>query len=263
MNHPGRALLAFPSSGHDISSRFMRSLTELEVFDREYAVQQWEKAGAPESPNPIQLRLLDNYLCVESGVNITKARNRAVATFLDDYPNCEWLWFCDTDMVFEPDLLHRMVARAMQTEAKILGALCVILTADGVIPTLFQDDPETITQVLIDWPEGVVAEVGATGTGCILIHREVFETMRGNADGSNNCWFGEDLRFGVSGSEWWIGEDLTFCLRAREAGFPVYVDTTAHVGHHKGPRVWWPTDVKTHGLKLEDQLEVEGSADGS
>lgn len=252
MEHPGRALLAFPSSGHDLSPRFMRSVTELETFDRQYSLQQWEKAGAPDSPNPLELRMLDNYLCVESGVNITKARNRAVSVFLEEYKHCSWLWFCDTDMVFEPDLLHRLVARAIQTEAKILGALAVILTADGVIPTLFQDDPETITQVLLDWPDDVVAEVAATGTGCLLIHREVLETMQANAGGSNNCWFGEELRYGASGSEWWIGEDLTFCLRAREAGYPVHVDCTTHVGHHKGPRVYWPTDVRSNPVQVPD-----------
>jgi len=256
MDHPGRALLAFPSSGHDISSRFMRSLTELETFDREYAVMQWEKAGAPDQPTPLDLRMLDNYLCVESGANITKARNRAVAVFLDEYPQCQWLWFCDTDMVFEPDLLHRLVARAIQTDTKILGGLCVIQTAEGLIPTLFSDDPETVTQVLLDWPDDVVAEVGATGTGCLLIHREVFETMRENADGSNNCWFGEEIRYGESGSEWWIGEDITFCLRAREHGYTVHVDCTTHVGHHKGPRVLWPADVRDEPVKV---LDVSGT----
>jgi cellulose synthase/poly-beta-1,6-N-acetylglucosamine synthase-like glycosyltransferase len=255
--HPGRALLAFPSSGHDISSRFMRSVTELEAFDRQYALSHWERAGAPDSPNPFDLRLLDNYLCVESGVNIIKARNRAAAVFLDDYPHCDWLWFCDTDMVFEPELLHRLIARAIQAGARIMGALAVIQTADGLIPTLFQDDPETITQVLLDWPEGVVAEVAATGTGCLLIHRSVLEEMRDLSGGSNNCWFGEELRHGASGSEWWIGEDITFCLRAREAGFKVHVDCTTHVGHHKGPQVLWPVDIRNN------RVEVPGADPGT
>lgn len=62
MDHPGRVLLAFPSTGHDISTRWLRSYAELDVWDRERAVAVWEAAGAPDSPNPLDLRLLHNYV---------------------------------------------------------------------------------------------------------------------------------------------------------------------------------------------------------
>jgi len=130
-DHPGRVLLAFPSTGHDISTRFMRSFWELDVWDRERAVQVWEALDCPESPNPIELRLLHNYVALEATANLAKARNRLCDEFLKTYTDAEWLWFVDTDMVFEPQLMHQMVARAVEHDIKILGALCVILTADG------------------------------------------------------------------------------------------------------------------------------------
>lgn len=251
-DHPGRALMAFPSSGRDISTRFLRSYVELDVFDRENAVNVWEQLGAPESPNPLDLRLLHNYLAIEASANIAKARNRLVDEFLTNYPECDWLWFCDTDMVFEPDTLHRLVRRAIECDVKILGALCVIVTADGPIPTLFIEDPETVTQVMLDWPEGTVGEVAATGTGCILIHREVLEKMQADRGGSKNAWFGFDVVLADNGSEWALGEDVSFCLRAREAGYTIHVDTTCHVGHHKGPKVWWPNECKTNPAQLPE-----------
>jgi hypothetical protein len=35
------------------------------------------------------------------------------------------------------------------------------------------------------------------------------------------------------------------------AGHDVHVDTTLHVGHHKGPKVWWPEDARTHPVSPE------------
>ena len=156
---PGQVLMAFPSTGHDISTRFLRSLVEMQAWDRVRALQVWEAAGEPESPNPLDLCLLHNYVAVEATANLAKARNRLVDEFLHnpDYEACSWLWFCDTDMVFEPDLLHRLVARAIQMDVKMLGALCVIVTAEGPVPTLFIPDADSITQVMLDWePEQVV-----------------------------------------------------------------------------------------------------------
>ena len=242
--HPGRALLAFPSSGHDISTRFLRSYIELDVFDRERAVQAWEALGCPEEPTPIDLRLLWNYVAIEAGANLAKARNRLVVEFLDNTPEAEWLWFVDSDMVFKPDTLHRLIARAVECDVKMLGALCVIVTAEGAVPTMFIDDDEAITRVMLDYQDNVVGEVAATGTGCLLVHRDVLEDMRMKRGGSIHSWFGYD-QFTTDAGEWELGEDLSFCLRAREAGWKVYVDTTLHVGHHKGAKVWWPKDARS------------------
>lgn len=247
-DHPGRVLLAYPSTGHDISTRFLRSYVEMDVFDRERAVAVWEAMGAPESPTPLDLRLLHNYVAIEASGNLAKARNGLVVEFLDHHPECDWLWFCDTDMVFAPDTLHRLIGTATHLELSILGALCVIVTAEGAVPTLFVDDPAAVTRVMLDYVEDQIAQVAATGTGCLLVHRRVLEAMRERADGSPNAWFGYDIHTTEAG-EWQLGEDISFCLRAREAGYLTHVDTTLHIGHHKGPKVWWPEDVRAHPVK--------------
>ena len=53
-----------------------------------------------------------------------------------------------------------------------------------------------------------------------------------------------------------LGEDVSFCLRAGEQGHKVYVDTTAHVGHHKGGRVYWPEDTKTMGVQPPEEPKL-------
>ncbi len=255
--HPGRVLLAFPSTGHDISTRFVRSFTELDRWDLGRAASTWEEIGCPEDVTPLDIKVLRNYVAIEASANLAKARNRLVDYFLDDYPECDWLWFCDTDMVFEPDTLHRMLARAIECDVKILGALCVLVTAEGAIPTMFVDDHESVTHVMLDYQDNTVAEVAATGTGCILIHRDVFVKMQADAGGSKNAWFGFDVVTSDTGKEWTLGEDVSFCLRARKAGFTVHVDTTAQVGHHKGPKVWWPDDCRKHPTTPKQKLEDE------
>ena len=244
-DHPGRVLMAFPSTGHDISTRFFRSYVELEAFDRQRSVEVWEAIGAPDAPTPLDLRLLWNYVSIEASANLAKARNTLVVEFLDNYPECDWLWFCDTDMTFDYDTLHRLVARAVVCDVKILGALCVIVTAEGAVPTLFIDDDEAVTRVMLDYPDNEVAQLAATGTGCLLVHRTVLEDMRVAAGGSPNAWFGNDIHHTDAG-EWVLGEDISFCLRARAAGHLTYVDTTCQVGHHKGPKVWMPEHVRSH-----------------
>ena len=251
----GKVVVAFPSTGHDISSRWLRSLVEMDVYDRERGVALWEQAGCPEHPNPVELRLFHNYLCVEATANLAKARNRLVDEFLTNeaYAEAQWLWFLDADMVWEPDLMHRMVARAVQMDLRVLGGLCVIVTADGPLTTLFAPDDDTVTQVLLDWPEGTVCEVAATGTGCLMVHRSVLEEMRDKSGSAKNAWFGFDVVRSATGKEWALGEDISFCLRLQElTDHKVYVDTTAHVGHHKGPKVWWPEETRTSPVKLED-----------
>ena len=242
-DHPGRVLLAFPSTGHDISTRFLRSYAELEAFDRQRSVEVWEAIGAPDAPTPLDLRLLWNYVAIEASGNLAKARNSLVVEFLDNHPECDWLWFCDTDMVFNYDTLHRLVARAVECDVKILGALCVIVTSEGAVPTLFVDDDEAVTRVMLDYPDNEVAQLAATGTGCLLVHRSVLEDMRTVAGGSSNAWFGYDIHHTPAG-EWVLGEDISFCLRARAAGHLTHVDTTNQVGHHKGPKVWWPEEAR-------------------
>ena len=148
--------------------------------------------------------------------------------------------------------MHRMVARCAQMDLRVLGGLCVIVTQNGPLTTLFAHDDDTVTQVLLDWPEGSVCEVAATGTGCLMVHRSVLEEMREKSGSAKNAWFGFDVVNSRTGKEWALGEDISFCLRVQElTDHKVYVDTTAHVGHHKGPKVWWPSETKTNPVDVD------------
>lgn len=252
--HPGRVFMVTVTSGHDLSARYCKSKDELKVYDNEFAIHAWQQMGAPESPTPLDLRLLEADAYIESGVNVSNRRNKAVKGFLES-SDADWLWFVDGDQEFKPDTLHRMVATAHANDVKILGALIPIVTKTGLIPNVFIDHPEAITHVVLDpyhedfGPPGP-KEFAATGAGCIIIHRDVLEAMHADT-GDHLSYFYEDRQMGGDGEMKWLGEDLSFCLRARQLGFPVIVDTSISVGHHKGVRTWWPEEIPAHTIEPE------------
>jgi hypothetical protein len=261
--HPGRVFMATLSNGHDLSPRFAKSKHDLDVYDREFAMYAWSQMGEPESPTPVELRLLHTDLFVESGVNVSNRRNKACQQFLET-PDVEWLWFVDSDQVFEPDTLHRMVVTASANDVKILGALIPIVGPTGLISNLYVDHEEAITHVVLNpfmehfGPPGP-KEFAATGAGCLLIHRDVLEAIHKD-QGDHISYFYEDRRYSPSGERRWMGEDITFCLQARELGFPVIVDTSIHVGHHKDVRTWWPEEIPDH--MADPDAVTYGAQDG-
>ncbi len=166
------------------------------------------------------------HLANSSGANVTNARNEIVEAFLDRH-DADWLWFIDTDMVFEPDILDRLVEAAHPTERPVLGALCFSIQ-DGfrACPTLYTLREDGKAGRTYNYPRDTMLRT-LTGSGCLLIHRSVLEGMRGKYPEAYP-WFQETSTGGIP-----IGEDITFCIRAEAQGFPVHVDTSIKCGHEK------------------------------
>ena len=242
------------TSGHDLSARFAKSKAELKVYDNEFAINAWHQMGEPEGTSPMDLQMLESDAYIESGVNVSNRRNKAVKAFLES-STADWLWFVDSDQVFPPDTMHRMVATAAANDVKILGAVIPIITSTGLMSNVFIDNDEAITHVVLDpfnedFGEPGPKEFAATGCGCLLIHRDVLQAMH-DEFGDHLSYFYEDRRPNKAGETKWMGEDLTFCLNAREFGYRVVVDTSISVGHHKGNRTWWAEEIPDHMIEPE------------
>jgi hypothetical protein len=181
---------------------------------------------------------------LQSSPRIHEARNQVVDLFAALEQQPEWLLMIDADMTFEPDLLERMMQVADPVRVPILGALCF---GGGRVhepfPTIYRLLEERIDErsyysldKVHDYPRDALVQVGATGAACLLVHRQVFATMK-NAygtlpDGQPNPspWFAEGIT-GLKGEGW--GEDTVFCLRAQSLRIPVHVHTGIKVGHVK------------------------------
>jgi GT2 family glycosyltransferase len=185
-------------------------------------------ATAMEGPAP-----LDAVLAIPSGPNISAARNLVVSRFLKDQ-RAPWLLMADTDMVFAPDALHRLIAAADPAERPIVGALCYSQDAAGsgdARPTMYElieHDGKPGFARYRTWPEDGCFQVGATGAAFLLMHRRALKAIRAAAGDEVAPWFRESVLGGAL-----CGEDMTFCLRAGAAGIPVHVHTGVQAGHVK------------------------------
>ena len=185
-------------------------------------------------------------LTVWSGPNIATPRNKIVKQFLEDGDE-PWLLMIDTDMVFRPNMLDRLVDAADWKDKPIMGALCYsqLTTEDTIgIPTCYDlielEDGKPTFLRLVDGPrerefnqariDGKPIKVSATGTGCLLMHRDSLVNIvaRNKAHERAFPWFQETVMGGHP-----CGEDMTFCLRAGAAGIPIHVHTGVQVGHMK------------------------------
>ena len=68
-------------------------------------------------------------------------------------------------------------------------------------------------------------EVSHTGFGFLLIKKGVFESM-------TYPWF-KPIEKRIGDMVDFTMEDVSFCLRAKEAGFKIYIDPQVIVGHEK------------------------------
>ena len=129
------------------------------------------------------------------------------------------LWL-DSDMVFTPDLLERMLERLQKDKLDFLTGL-YFRRVRPFSPVLF-DRLEMVGNVC-NWSEfkdipDEPFQVGGCGFGCVLMDTGVFLDVQSR--------FGN--MFAPIGN---TGEDLAFCWRARECGYKIICDPSITCGH--------------------------------
>lgn len=185
-----------------------------------------------------RLDRMDGLIRVENGGLLSRGRNELVARFLDT-TEAAWLLMIDSDEQLSVAGFDRLIAAAHDTERPIVAGLYFGAWPGEFYPTavplIFYGIPDTTRFApVMDYPVNKVIPVDSAGTGCLLIHRSVFEKIRADAgphQGSYWCWF-QDMP--VNGD--WFSEDHFFCARAREVGFPIHAHTGVVLPHRK--RFW-------------------------
>lgn len=131
------------------------------------------------------------------------------------------LWF-DSDMVFNPDTLIRMVNTAKEKKIDFLTGV-YYRRKPPFTPVLFDkleidlEKEEADYSEFQDIPDGLF-KVGGTGFGCCLVDAGIFldvQTKFGNM-------------FSPIGGN---GEDVSFCWRARQCGYEIWADPSIQLGH--------------------------------
>ena len=192
----------------------------------------WDMA----QPQPMIRDLLREW----SSANVSASRNTLTTQFLDRNAELvaaglapvDWLLWVDADMQWEPADLGRLVASADPVDRPIVGGLCFGLFEGKPAPTIWHgldaEDGFKLVRLVETYPRDQMVRCLATGAAFVLIHRTVLEAVRDRAYNKAFPFFQETELDGDP-----VGEDLTFCLRAALLGYPMHVNTSVRVGHHK------------------------------
>ena len=160
----------------------------------------------------------DCSLAIKTGSMVYTARNELATRALE--MEADLVFWVDSDMVFDPDTLLRMMDALQKNDLDILTALCFRRT-QPYTPTLF--DKLEMDGEKAEWTEfeeipDELFEVGGCGLAGLLMKTDVFFDVQAR--------FGN--MFAPIGSN---GEDVAFCWRARECGYKIYCDPSIVFGH--------------------------------
>jgi GT2 family glycosyltransferase len=153
-----------------------------------------------------------------SGYPIDISRDHLVRKALED--NVDYVFFLDTDVI--PP--HEVLVHLLAWKLPIVSAL---YWSKARLPCAYKFtedhkhvesiDPKSITQRIM--------EVDAVGTGCLLIDARLFKKIP-------PPWFKWDMLPWASKDEVpGHSEDINFCLKAKEHGYPTFLDTAMRCKH--------------------------------
>ena len=199
----------------------------------------WDRAKFDPNPHFDRSRFIPQYsLGQKCGTDaLAAARNDVVRRFLKT--EAEWLFWVDTDMGFEPDVIDKLLSVADPVTAPIVGALCFMQShtaQDGMggfrcYPqvTIFDwhdafDGAQRYLQSRRVYPVNSLVQCDGTGSACVVVHRTVFEKIK-KEHGPH--WY---TRMTNDSTGALVGEDLSFCIRAENN---VHVYTAAKTTHLK------------------------------
>lgn len=178
-------------------------------------------------PTPFALSLAmirkpegDDFACAtRMGSLVYNSRNdlamQAIQTGFD------WVFWLDSDMVFQQDILVQMLDVAREKDLDFLSGI-YFRRVPPYTPVAF-DHLEVDEKNNCEWSEfeelpQSLFEVGGCGFGGVLVKTEVLAKVQEK--------FG-NMFFPIAQ----MGEDLSFCWRARQCGYKVWMDPTIVLGH--------------------------------
>lgn len=163
----------------------------------------------------------DTKIGFEVGSLVYIARNNLARQAIK--AEADYVLWLDSDMVFAPDLLQRMLKACQEDDISFLTAVC-FRRKPPYTPCLFDkldrlpDDKGAAFSALLSVPEGRF-KVGGCGFAGVLLSTDVLLSVGAKYNGR--------LFDPLPG----MGEDLSFCWRARQCGYDIWADANIELGH--------------------------------
>lgn len=161
----------------------------------------------------------DTMIGFEIGSLVYMARNNLARQAIKS--EADWVLWLDSDMVFQPDLLQRMLAVCTENDIDFLTATC-FRRKPPYTPCLF-DRLQKIGRgasytALLSVPDGRF-KVEGCGFAGVLLSTDVLLSVAAKFDGR--------MFDPMDG----FGEDVAFCWRARQCGYDIWCDSSIEMGH--------------------------------
>jgi hypothetical protein len=137
--------------------------------------------------------------------------------------NCDYLFMVDDDMMAPPDLFYRLVKHDVDIVAPLAFTrnpphrAVMFSVIEGYDELTHR--PYYRTEPVWNYPREKLVECDAVGFGAVLIKTDVLKKM-------SKSYFMSTVA---------SGEDVNFCVKARKAGFRVFMDTATKLGHLSHP----------------------------
>ncbi len=188
-------------------------------------------------------------LCAEDEyINIEYAPHsyhETARNWLVEHCNGEWLFQVDTDHVFAPDLLERLLVLKKRHKARVISGL-YLYKAPPHLPVARVHDAEgkgllNLNSIPADIEIMPVATVGA---GCLLVDLDVYQEVAGKHLGT--------APFNIIAG---LSEDYSFCKRCEDIGITVYLAPRVESHHLRPPSALWASDVQNPPLFQVPQQE--------
>ena len=139
----------------------------------------------------------------------------------------DYILWLDSDMVFEPDLLIRLLTDAVENDLDFVTGLCfsrVLPTKPTICKTvLWGQDKEGNTQggaeIYMDYPKDQLFEIEGAGLACALVKLSVIDEI------------GMKCKMSPFQPLPQLSEDYSFCFRMKQLGHKMWCDSRVKVGH--------------------------------
>lgn len=138
---------------------------------------------------------------------------------LVDSSQGDWLLSLDSDHVFAPDLLQRLLALRAKHKTRVLSAIYQYkIPPHKPVANIWT--PEGGIAPLGTWDfDADVIEIGPVGAGCLLIDRDVFVEIKEKL---------HEQPFGILQG---LSEDYSFAKRCKQLNIPMYLAPKVQAHH--------------------------------
>lgn len=209
--------IIFCLPGNSFSGKFLDCWTELLGYCMKNGIQF--KISRKESNNIYYVR----NMCL--GADLTRGENQKPFDGKIDYDYLMWI---DSDIIFTPQQFQRLLnhdkdiisGAYMMAGGKNLAAVKEwneeFFKKHGYFQFLLPEDIKKKEELI---------EVSYAGMGFMLVKKGVFESM-------SYPWF-RPIEKKIGNMVDFTMEDVSFCLRAKEKGYKIWVDPKVRIGHEK------------------------------